>query len=282
MKKLFFIAALACSSLFFNACDCCCCKSDSLKVVSYNIRLMAGADGDNSWEFRKEASPAMIQAIAPDVFGIQEAFLEQENYLLENCPNYSSVGVGRDDGVDKGERMSIFWNTETVEMKEWGTFWLSETPDVPSKGWDAGCRRTATWGFFSMKESGKEFFYVNTHLDHKGVVARKEGLNLVRSEIAKRNPNGLPMILTGDFNIKQTDSVIVDFSTVMKNTRLTAAVTDTLATYNGWGSAADDVIIDYIFYDGFAACPMYRTVTETFAGKPYVSDHYPIVAELEF
>ena len=282
MKKLFFIAALACSSLFFNACDCCCCKSDSLKVVSFNVRLMKGDDGSNSWEFRKEASPAMINTVQPDVFGVQEAFKEQEQYLLDNCTNYKSVGVGRDDGVDKGERMSIFWNTEKVEMLDWGTFWLSETPNEPSKGWDAACRRTATWGFFSMKNSGKKFFYVNTHLDHKGSLAKANGLKLVRSEIAKRNPDNLPMILTGDFNILESDSLIVAFSKDMKNAKYNAEKCDeATTTYNGWGHS-DNVVIDYIFYDGFSACKSYRVINEQYAGKPYISDHYPIVAELEF
>ena len=176
--------------------------------------------------------------------------------------------------------MSIFWNTKTVDMKDWGTFWLSETPDTVSKGWDARCVRTATWGFFKMKKSGKEFFYVNTHLDHRGIVARREGLALVREQIARRNPDNLPMVLTGDFNIRQSDSLIVDFSQVMKNARVEAAQTDTLGTFHGWGTTSK--IIDYIFYDGFSACRYYKTLTDSYAGKPYISDHYPIVAILEF
>ncbi len=279
MKKIIFTAVAVLLGAV-AAVSCCNCGPATLKVVSYNIRMMKGPDGDNAWEFRKEASPAMIKAVAPDIFGLQETFKEQEEYLLENCKDYKCVGVGRDDGVDKGERMSIFWNTKTVEMKEWGTLWLSETPDVPSKGWDAACRRTATWGFFKMKKSGKEFFFVNTHLDHKGIVARREGLAMVREEIARRNPDSLPMVLTGDFNIKQTDSLIVDFSQVMKNARTNAEVTDTLGTFHGWGKTSS--IIDYIFYDGFSACRSYKTLTDTYAGKPYISDHYPIEAVLEF
>ena len=279
MKRILFAAAAVLMGAVAFV-SCCNCSPATLKVVSYNIRLMKGPDGDNAWEFRKEASPAMINEVAPDVFGVQEAYKEQETYLLENCPDYKAVGVGREDGVDLGERMSIFWNTKTVDMQDWGTFWLSETPDTVSKGWDARCVRTATWGFFKMKNSGKEFFYVNTHLDHRGVVARREGLALVREQIARRNPDNLPMVLTGDFNILQSDSLIVDFSKVMKNARVVAAQTDTLGTFHGWGTTSK--IIDYIFYDGFSACPYYKTLTDTYAGKPYISDHYPIVAILEF
>ena len=107
MKKFVF-AAVAVLMGAVALSSCCNCGPATLKVVSFNIRLMKGEDGSNSWEFRKEASPAMINEVAPDVFGVQEAFKEQEAYLLENCPNYKAVGVGRDDGVDKGERMSIF------------------------------------------------------------------------------------------------------------------------------------------------------------------------------
>ena len=278
MKKVFSFALTAlCAAFSLNSCGQ---APATLKVVSYNIRMLPADDGDNSWEFRKEATPAMIKSVAPDVFGVQEAFKQQELYILENCKDYKSVGVGRDDGVDKGERMSIFWNDKTVKMKEWGTFWLSETPDVPSKGWDAACRRTATWGFFQLKKSGKEFFYVNTHLDHRGQAARREGLAMIREQIARRNPRQLPMIVTGDFNIRQSDSLIVDFSKVMKNARVTAEQTDSLGTFHGWGKTS--TIIDYVFYDGFAACKSYKTLTDSYAGKPYISDHYPIVAVLEF
>ena len=103
---------------------------------------------------------------------------------------------------------------------------------------------------------------------------------MVREEISRRNPDGLPMVLTGDFNIKQTDSLIVDFSQVMKNARTNAEVTDTLGTFHGWGKTSS--IIDYIFYDGFSACRSYKTLTDPYAGKTYISDHYPIEAVLEF
>ena len=279
MKKIFLYLLPACVVLLsLSACQN--ADPDTLKVVSFNVRLVKGSDGDNAWEFRKEASPAMFKAVRPDVLGIQEAYPEQENYILENCPGYKAVGVGREDGKDEGERMSIFWNTKTIQMLEWGTFWLSETPDEPSSGWDARYKRTATWGFFEVKKTGRQFFYVNTHLDHRGVVARREGLALVRAEIARRNPDNLPMVLTGDFNIPQSDSLIVAFSEEMKNARVTAEVTDTLASFHGWGTTGK--VIDYIFYDGFSACKSFKTHTETFAEKPYISDHYPIEAVLKF
>ena len=126
-------------------------------VMSYNIRLGVANEKDylNGWVYRQGATPIMIAMEKPDVFGVQEAFRFQMDYILTNCPDYAAYGIGRDDGVDKGERRSIFWNTKTVEMEDWGTLWLSETPDEPSYGWDAACRRTATWGFFKMKKCAR-------------------------------------------------------------------------------------------------------------------------------
>lgn len=254
-----------------------------LTVISYNIRYYNTTDGDNSWDNRKPATKAMIETLAPDVFGVQEAYPVQEQYILDNCTDYLAYGVGRDDGVNEGERMTIFWNNTTIEMLQTGTFWLSETPDTPSKGWDAACKRTATWGFFRHRASGQRFFYVNTHLDHKGATARANGLALIRSEIASRNTEGLPMILTGDFNVEPENGLITSFSTEMSDARncATTTVNQNINTYNGFGSAAGE-LIDYIFYDGFSACPLFQAHNETFAEVPYISDHYPIRAILVF
>ena len=109
--------------------------ADELKVVSFNIRMGVAKDGENSWEFRKQASAAMVNELRPDIIGLQEAFDFQAEYIKEQCPDYDGVGVGRDDGKSAGEMMMIFFNTRTVELKDWGTFWLSETPEVPSFGW---------------------------------------------------------------------------------------------------------------------------------------------------
>ena len=254
--------------------------ADQVKVISYNIRLINSKDGPNEWKYRAEASPAMIKDYAPDIFGVQEAVKEQLDYMQKALPKYGCVGVGREDGVSKGEHMSIFFNKKTVELLEWGTYWLSETPDVPSKGWDARCMRTATWARMKMKDSGKEFFYVNTHLDHRGKVAQQKGLDLIVKRIAEMNPAGLPMILTGDFNVDPANPVLEELDTKMLSARVTAEKTDKRATFNGWGERA--LVIDYIYYAGFSACPEYETIVRQYKGVPYISDHYPIVARLVF
>ena len=254
--------------------------ADEVKVISYNIRLINSKDGPNEWKYRAEASPSMIKDYAPDIFGVQEALAAQLKYLQKALPKYECIGVGREDGVSKGEHMSIFYNTKTVELLDWGTYWLSETPEEPSKGWDAACKRTATWSRLRMKNSGKEFFYVNTHLDHRGKEAQQKGLDLIVKRIAAMNPDGLPMILTGDFNVEPKNPVLTELNAKMLSAKATAEKTDRRATFNGWGERA--LVIDYIYYSGFSACPEYETIVRQYNGIPYISDHYPIVARLKF
>lgn len=254
-------------------------EPNQLTVISYNIRLGVADDGPNSWEFRKAASPAMILDQKPDIFGLQEAYNFQVDYLLQHCKDYSSVGVPRDDGKEKGEIMAIFYNKKVIELERWGTFWLSSTPSVPSKGWDAACRRTATWAFMKDKRTGKYFFYVNTHLDHIGVEARIKGLQLVVDTIAQMNKENLPVVLTGDFNVKPADSCLDHLRKQMEDARRSALRTDIRTTYQEYG-AVDDAPIDYVFYKGFTTCLRFDVISKQYAGVKYISDHYPVKAVL--
>lgn len=259
-----------------------CKKEQTLKVISYNIRVGSAPDGDNHWDKRKAASPAMIAEQQPDIFGLQEALQMQLDYLTETCPDYKYVGVHRDDGDTKGEVMAIFWNTKTQELIKWGNFWLSETPEVPSKGWDAACFRTATWALLKDKRYNKNYYYVNTHLDHIGKEARAKGLSLIVDRIDDINPEGYPMILTGDFNVKLGDPCLQSLVGRMESVRDIAAVTDSLITYNGWGAAGQDNVIDYIYESGFSAAPLFEGIRKSYENIPYISDHYPVAAILVF
>jgi endonuclease/exonuclease/phosphatase family metal-dependent hydrolase len=204
------------------------------------------------------------------------------SYISEQAPEYKNVGVGRDNGISQGEHMSIFWNTKTIEMIEWGTYWLSETPDVPSHGWDADCRRTATWALMKDKRNGKSFFFLNTHLDHKGVEASKNGLQLLIDKIAGMNPDGYPMVLTGDFNITPDNPGLVDLDKIMTSTRKITKKTDNKGTFNGWRTDRPGPVIDYIYMSGFSSVPVYETITKKYADKPFISDHNPIMSVLVF
>ena len=265
-----------------------------IRVMSYNIRQGVAEDGNHNWDIRKPATIAMIKDLKPDVFGMQEAFKFQLDYIAENCPEYAIVGVGRDDGKEGGEHMSVAYNTKTVELLDWGTYWLSETPEVPSKGWDAACKRTATWTLLREKKSGKKFFFVNTHLDHVGVVARKEGLALLYRRISEMNPDGAPMVLTGDFNVLPNDKGLVDINRIMSSARFSAKKADTKGSFNGWGeygeSKAAPVLgrkvreclpIDYIYFTGYKKCSVFKVVDNSYVNIPYISDHYPVYADLK-
>ena len=272
LRTLFIIIASVC---LLASCG----RGSSLVVMSFNVRNSNAADGDNAWDLRKSATPAMLKAVKPDVFGVQEALPGQEEYILQTSPDYRSYGIGRNDGVE-GERMSVFYNTKRLELKDCGTWWLSETPDVPSVGWDAKYPRTATWALLRDLRSGREFYFVNTHLDHKGVVARKEGLAMIVNKIRGMNPD-VPLILTGDFNVEPSDSCLVDLDRMMLSARATAAVTVDTPSFNGYRKPASKTI-DYIYYNGFASASWFKVVDDTFDGKEFISDHYPIAARLVY
>ncbi|MBO4434697.1 MAG: endonuclease/exonuclease/phosphatase family protein [Bacteroidales bacterium] len=274
--NLFLIAAMA-VSLTVTSCES--GWDGTVTVMSYNIRNSHADDGPNAWEIRRSATPAMLDAVNPDIFGVQEAYPEQEQYILEQCPRFKAIGVGRNDGADDGERMTVFYNTKVLEMEDGGTWWLSETPDVPSVGWDAKYPRTATWVKMKDLRNGKLFYFVNTHLDHKGVNARREGLRMVVSKIREMDPD-IPMVFTGDFNVQPADSCLMVLDSLMLSARATAAVSDTTASFNGF--KGPKTIIDYIYYSGFTKADEFRVVTESFDGKPFISDHYPIVSKLQY
>ena len=178
--------------------------------------------------------------------------------------------------------MSIFYNKKRIKLLKWGTFWLSETPDRPSLGWDAACRRTATWALMKDKTSGRKFWYVNTHLDHVGKEARKNGLALIVQRIQDINPKGYPMVLTGDFNVTPDDSCLEGLNRIMKSAREVAAKTDRSGTFHGWGKVVPGSVIDHIYFSGFSSCPVFEVIRKPYDGKNFVSDHYPVKALLVF
>lgn len=266
---------LCCASLFAGN-D----KSGEITVISYNIRMGAAKDGTNSWEYRYPASAMMITDQAPDVFGVQEAYDYQVKYLNDYCKGYKSVGVGRENGKTKGEHMSIFYNTKNISLLKWGTYWLSETPETPSMGWDAACKRTATWTLMKDKRTGRKFYYVNTHLDHAGKEAQKNGLKLIVERIKAMNKEGYPMILTGDFNVTPDNPVLEDLDKMMISARKSAVKTDNGDTFNGWGKGKG--VIDYIYYSGFSTCTTFEVIRKPYMERTYISDHYPVKATLIF
>ena len=248
-----------------------------ITVMSYNIRSGEASDGTNSWQFRFPATAMMIEDQKPDILGIQEAMQYQLLFITENCRDYKYAGAGSEDGKSKGEHTAILYNKKTTSLLKWGTFWLSDTPDKPSKGWDSSAARTATWALMKNKETGKKFYFINVHLDDEGDTARLKGLGLVMSRIGELNSDRLPVILAGCFNAGVPALVSLEG---MKNARQIAARTDSNATFNGWGKSSS--VIDHIFYSGFRSCTDFETVVKPYADRKFISDHYPVKAVLVF
>ena len=252
----------------------------TVRTMSFNVRYHNNnVDYENGWAMRRRAIPAMLEDVKPDVFGTQEIFDVQIAYLDRRCPGYRHVGIFREpDG--KKECASIYYNDETLDLVDWGGFHLSETPSVPSLGWDAEIKRTAVWAKLKMKDSGKEFFFVTTHLDHKGQTAREKGLDLILDTLKVLNPKKLPCVVVGDFNMTPDNKGLARISSGMKDARQTAQSSDDKYAFNGFGKSWTG-IIDYIWYSGFRRCTDFKVVWKSYLHIPYISDHYPIRADLE-
>lgn len=257
-------------------------KPATISVMSYNVRYGEAKDGTNEWLYRMPANIMMFEDQKPDIVGMQEALEYQMAFFKEYLDGYKGVGVGRDNGKKEGEHMGIFYNTKSLKLLKWGTFWLSETPDKPSRGWDAACYRTATWALLKDKASGNKFFFVDTHLDHKGVTAQEEGLKLIVSHIDSINPENLPMVLVGDLNVRPDNPILNPLNEVMKSAREVAMKTDTGVTYNAWGKTEHAQTIDYIYFKGFTSCPVFEVVRKPYDDRKFISDHYPVKATLIF
>ena len=256
--------------------------NNEYKIISYNVRFSSvpETDGANRWELRRDASIKMVAEQKPLAMGLQEACPDQIDFLDQNLTGYKHIGVGRDDGNRAGEMMAIYYDTTRLTLLNSGTFWLSDTPDKVSIGWDAACNRTCTWGHFKVNDTGFEFLYFNTHLDHAGSQARRNSIKLIVARMAELNPNNVPVFLSGDFNSTTDDTIFEPLKASLKDAREVSAISDKNITYNGFGKVTDspntrkEWVIDHIFFSGVN--PMAFRVLNGNYGVPFISDHYPI------
>jgi len=247
-----------------------------IKLISYNIRQsgLADKDGEYQWENRKQATIKMIEQEKPSIFGLQEALLEQVEYVATNLPHYSKIGVGRDDGENGGEFMTIFYLSDKFNLLQSGNFWLSETPNIVSKGWDAECYRIVTWVQLQDKESKAEFYFFNSHFDHKGIVARENSAKLVADKIKEITGKKANIVFGGDLNSDISDPIFNPLKKFMKVARECSPITDNRGTMNGFGATPNNIVLDHIFCKN-VKCKEFRTLDGDY-GVPYISDHYPI------
>lgn len=183
-------------------------RATTLQVGSYNIRYENRGDSlkGNGWGQRLPIIAQQILFHDLEIFGTQEGKIRQLEGMKALLPGYEYIGVGRDDGKQAGEHSAIFYKTEVFDLLDHGDFWLSPTPDVPSKGWDAALNRICTWGHFRVKATKQELYYMSLHMDHIGVQARMESAKLVVEKI-KEICGDKPVVLTGDFNVDQNNPI---------------------------------------------------------------------------
>jgi endonuclease/exonuclease/phosphatase family metal-dependent hydrolase len=266
-------------------------------VATYNLRNDNTTNDDsvrgNGWKQRLPVIAKLIQFHDFDIFGTQEGLYHQLRNLTAAMPGYAYTGIGRDDGKTEGEFSAIFYKTNKFKLLNHGDFWLSTITDKPNKGWDAVLPRICSWGAFEEIKTGYKFFYFNLHMDHIGVVARRESAKLALTK-AKELAGNAPVILSGDFNVDETSDsyAVINTSGVLKDAYDLSPLTDaTSGTFNNFQLAEMPTgRIDHIFLSNDFNVKRYGILTDTYWSlnrkkKKYEiklpSDHYPVMIVVE-
>lgn len=260
-------------------------NAQTAKIMSYNIRLDVASDGENRWDNRKEMLAGQIQFYEPDFLGVQEALPSQMQYLKAGLhSNYQSIGVGRDDGKDQGEYSAIFYNHTAYKMLEQSTFWLSETPDKVSLGWDAKYKRVCTYGLFENKATKQKIWVFNTHFDHIGDIARTKSAELILQKIKELNKLNLPYILMGDFNLEEKSEPIQLIKKQLIDTKYGAKQSfGPSGTFNAFEfNKPVTMRIDYIFTSATGLEITKYAILSDSKDCRYPSDHLPVYTEVVF
>ena len=256
-------------------------KETPFNIITYNIRMNTPDDGVNAWPLRKEKVISLLNFHKADIFNVQEALPEQMDDLTTLMPEFDHVGVGRDDGKRAGEHMAIFFRKSRFEKLSDGMFWLSETPDKPGFGWDAACNRTCTWIKLRDKITKKSFLVLDTHLDHRGMKAREEGVKLILSRIPEINRENLPLIFTGDFNLVKESGPVKAILGVLNDARdkSISPPYGPEGTSGGFAVREKSRTIDFIFINQKVTVLRHGVLSDSF-GMFYPSDHLPVLAEV--
>lgn len=255
---------------------------DQVKAASFNIRLDHAGDGANNWHKRKEAVATYIESENLHIVGMQEVLDNQFQYLKNQLGEYKAIGVGREDGLAKGEYAPIFYRDDMFTVLNSGTFWLSETPEQPSVGWDAAMERICTYAILKDNRNGREIHFYNTHFDHVGETARQNSAALIMDSIAAKSA-GHWVILSGDFNVEPSTAAYktimqTDLQDSYEQAKVRLGPT---GTFNGFNpNASHDRRIDYVFFKGFSV-ELYETNNLSYNNN-FLSDHFPVIALLEY
>jgi endonuclease/exonuclease/phosphatase family metal-dependent hydrolase len=257
------------------------CPAQEINVITYNIRFDNPDDGENRWDARKENLTQLLVTCNPDIFGIQEGLVHQVKFMDSLLNEFNYIGYGRDDGMEAGEFCAIFYKNARFLLLQQGLFWLSETPGVPSRGWDAALNRICVYGLFESLNSRHRFMVFNTHLDHMGVIAREKSVGLILEKTNELNPEHLPVIVLGDFNLESGDHALIPLMNEFMDSRAacTGEISGPAGTFNDFRFDLPVIKrIDYIFLSkGKSEVKLYRVIADANDGL-YPSDHFPVFA----
>lgn len=251
-------------------------------LMTYNIRYAEPNDGDNYWEVRKPEVAQLIQYYQPDILGMQEVLRPQLDYLKTALPDYRYVGVGRDDGKQAGEYTPIFYRSAKFKLIRAHTYWLSETPEKPTMGWDAATIRIVTYAILKERATGQHFAIFNTHLDYKGETARQESAKLILNFLEEMQWGESPVIVMGDFNSEPTTETISIFKSTLSDTYENTGQPSygPFGTYNRFELDYKlDRRIDYIFTNNVEVLS-HRHIDDHRDNGLWVSDHLPVFVEV--
>ncbi len=260
----------------------------TVRVVTFNIRYGTARDGRNAWPFRRDLVIDVIRSGDYDFVGLQEALRFQLDEITAALPQYAEIGVGRDDGKSGGEHSSLLFLASRWAVDQAGTFWLSDTPEVPgSRTWGNTIPRVVTWARFINKRTGQPLFVFNTHFDHRSLPSRVRSARLLAERIAARQPAD-PVIVTGDFNAEPSEETIRYL--VAPDTASRIRLVDAYraahpepgpeeATFHGFRGITAGRRIDYVFVTREIAVEAARIIRTARNGR-YPSDHYPVEAVL--
>ena len=253
----------------------------TVKVMSFNLRSADSNDpGVNNWTARRPAVKAMLAAQSPLVMGTQECDPIQRKNIIEDDPRYAAIGVDL-NGPGDCEECAVFYLKDSIEVLTHATFYLSNTPDVPSRLNGTSNYRVCTWGKMKMKKGGQEFYFFNTHLEYSAAQLRQPEMDIILGKIKEIVTEEAPMVLLGDFNCDEDDAIYNGIKNYgFQSCRTKALVGDSHKTHNGFGGYAQT--LDHAFYKGFAGVNKFATDRYKYAGITYISDHYPIWASLKF
>ena len=255
-----------------------------LRLMTYNIRLDLASDGPNSWPHRRDWVASQVRWLRPDLFGMQEVTPGQRMDLAADLSNYRFIGGGREDGKEKGEASPIAFDPTKLELLSSGLFWLSPTPDVPSKGWDAAFNRVVIWARLRVRSSRQVVLAINTHWDHIGVVARQESARQMLRWMEANSKPCQPVLLFGDFN-SDLDSeqmrLLTGSAIGLREARAASktAPVGPAGTFNGFKPGEPvPKAIDHFLLGKSVEVRRYLVLSQVIDGR-WPSDHFPVLVD---